>query len=119
MALRLVLLSFARDVGLRFNFPFVIGISFSCAAITAATTEAPPQRINRRGRIPEAQPALGTGHSTALSARRSQSFLDNLIASLGRTSADSRIASGFALMLSFVSRVATALNLSIRTEVDS
>jgi hypothetical protein len=40
----LVLLLFARDAGLRFDFALVIGISLSCAATTAATTEAPPQR---------------------------------------------------------------------------
>jgi hypothetical protein len=49
----LVLLLFARDVGLRFDFALAIGISFSCAATIAATTEAPPQRRSRRGRIPK------------------------------------------------------------------
>ena len=49
----LVLLSFARDAGLRFDFALVIGISFGCAATIAATTEAPPQRRSRRGRIPK------------------------------------------------------------------
>jgi hypothetical protein len=49
----LVLLSFARDAGLCFDFALVIGISFSCAAAIAATTEAPPQRRSRRGRIPK------------------------------------------------------------------
>jgi hypothetical protein len=47
------LLSFARDVDLRFDFALVIGISFGCAATIAATTEAPPQRRSRRGRIPK------------------------------------------------------------------
>ena len=79
-----VLLSSARDVGLRFAVALVIGISFSCAATIAVTTEAPPQRRSRRGRILKRRPAPGTRHSTALSARRSQSFLDNLIAGLGR-----------------------------------
>jgi hypothetical protein len=32
------------------------------------------------GQDPEAQPALQTEHSTALSSRKSQFFLDNLIA---------------------------------------
>ena len=49
----LILLSFARDAGVRFDFALVIGISFSCAATIAATTEAPPQRRSRRGRIPK------------------------------------------------------------------
>ena len=31
----------------------VIGISFGCAATIAATTEAPPRRTSRRGRIPK------------------------------------------------------------------
>jgi hypothetical protein len=31
----------------------VIGVSFGCAATIAATTEAPPQRRSRRGRIPK------------------------------------------------------------------
>ena len=39
----LVLLSFARDAGLCFGFAVVIGISLSCAATIAATTEAPPR----------------------------------------------------------------------------
>jgi hypothetical protein len=47
------LLSFARDPGLRFDFALAIGISFGCAATIAATTEAPPQRRSRRGRIPK------------------------------------------------------------------
>jgi hypothetical protein len=58
----LVLLSFARDAGLRFDFALVIGrISFGCAATIAATTEAPPQRRSRRGRIPKRsqRPELG------------------------------------------------------------
>jgi hypothetical protein len=80
----LILLSLARDAGVRFDFALVIGISFSCAATIAATTEAPPQQKKPAGQDPEAQPAPGTGHSTARSARRSQSFLDNLIAGLGR-----------------------------------
>src|SRR5262245_19570002 len=93
-----VLLSPARDVDLRFAAALVIGISFQCAATIAVTTEAPPQRSSRRGRLPKRMPAPGTGHSTALSARRSQSFLDNLIAGLGRLGAakdqtcDARIA---------------------------
>ena len=49
----LILLSFACDAGVRFDFALVIGISFSCAATIAATTEAPPQRRSRRGRIPK------------------------------------------------------------------
>ena len=49
----LVLLSLACDAGLRFDFALVIGISFGCAATIAATTEAPPQRRSRRGRIPK------------------------------------------------------------------
>jgi hypothetical protein len=73
------LLSFARDAGLRFDFALVIGISFGSAATIATTAEAPPAK-KPAGQDPEAQPAPRTGHSTALSARRSQSFLDNLIA---------------------------------------
>jgi hypothetical protein len=49
----LVLLSFVRDAGLRFDFALVIGISFGCAATILATTEAPPQRRSRQGRIPK------------------------------------------------------------------
>jgi len=40
----LVLLSFAGEAGLRFDFALDIGISFSFAATIAATTEAPPQQ---------------------------------------------------------------------------
>jgi hypothetical protein len=47
------LLSLGRDVGLRFAFALVIGISFKCAATIAVTTEAPPQQSSRRGRIPK------------------------------------------------------------------
>jgi hypothetical protein len=46
-----VVLSFVRGASLRFDFALVIGISFGCAATIAATTEAPPQRRSRRGRI--------------------------------------------------------------------
>ena len=58
----LVVLSFVRGAGLRFDFALVIGISFGCAATIAATTEAPPQRRSRRGRIPKRsqRPELGT-----------------------------------------------------------
>jgi hypothetical protein len=49
----LVLGSFAPDVGFRFHFALVIGISFRCAATIAVTTEAPPQQSSRRGRIPK------------------------------------------------------------------
>jgi hypothetical protein len=35
------------------DFVFGIGISFGCAATLAATTEAPPRRRSRRGRIPK------------------------------------------------------------------
>ena len=49
----LVLLPFTGDAGLRFDFDLVIGDSFGCAATIAATTEAPPQRRSRRGRIPK------------------------------------------------------------------
>ena len=48
-----LLLSFACDAPLRLDFALVIGISLGCAAIVAATTEAPPQRTSRRGRIPK------------------------------------------------------------------
>jgi hypothetical protein len=48
-----VSLSFARDARLRLDFALVIGISLGCAATIAATTEAPPQRTSRRGRIPK------------------------------------------------------------------
>jgi hypothetical protein len=47
------LLSFADDAGVRFDFALVIGISFGCAAIIAATTEAPPRLSSRQGRIPK------------------------------------------------------------------
>jgi hypothetical protein len=58
----LVVLSFVRGAGLRFDFALVIGISFGCAATIAATTEAPPQRRSRRGRIPKRsqRPELAT-----------------------------------------------------------
>ena len=49
----LVMLSVVRGAGLRFDFALVIGISFGRAATIAATTEAPPQRRSRRGRIPK------------------------------------------------------------------
>jgi hypothetical protein len=65
---------------LRFDFALVIGIPSGCTASIAVTTEAPHQLTSRRGQDPEAHPTLGTGHSTALFAQRSQSFLDNLIA---------------------------------------
>jgi hypothetical protein len=76
----LVFPSFARDAGLRFDFVLVIGISFGCAATIAATTEAPSQRRSRRGRIPKRSERPKTAHSTALSERKSHSYLDNLIA---------------------------------------
>jgi hypothetical protein len=58
----LVLLSFARDAGVRFDFALVIGISFGFAATIAATTEAPPRLSSRQGRIPKRsqRPELGT-----------------------------------------------------------
>jgi hypothetical protein len=58
----LVVLSFVRGAGLRFDFALAIGISFGCAATIAATTEAPPRRRSRRGRIPKRsqRPELGT-----------------------------------------------------------
>jgi hypothetical protein len=58
----LVVLSAVRGAGLRFDFALVIGISFGCAATIAATTEAPPQRRSRRGRIPKRsqRPELAT-----------------------------------------------------------
>ena len=49
----LILLSFSRDASLRLDVALVIGISFGCAATIAATTEAPPRRTSRRGRIPK------------------------------------------------------------------
>ena len=49
----LALLPFARDASLRLDFALVIAIFFGCAATIAATTEAPPQRRSRRGRIPK------------------------------------------------------------------
>ena len=42
-----------RDAVLRFKFAMAIGISFGSAASFAATTEVPPQRRSRRGRIPK------------------------------------------------------------------
>ena len=58
----LALLSLARDAVFRLDFVFGIGISFGCAATLAATTEAPPRRRSRRGRIPKRsqRPELGT-----------------------------------------------------------
>ena len=75
-----VLLSFARGAPLRLDFALVIGISFGCAATIAATTEAHLAKKPAGGQDSEAQPAPRTRHSTALSARKSQSFLDNLTA---------------------------------------
>jgi hypothetical protein len=46
---------------LRFDFALVIGISFGCAATIAATTEAPPQRTSRRGRIQKRSQRLEPG----------------------------------------------------------
>jgi hypothetical protein len=73
-------LLFARDAGLRLDFAFATGVSFGCAATIAATTEAPHQLTSRRGGISKAHRAPRTGHSTALSEQKSQSYLDNLIA---------------------------------------
>ena len=76
-------LSPARATGLRFDLVLVIAISFGCAATIAATTEAPPQRRSRRGRIPKRsqRPELDT---VPLCLREEASpFLDNLIAGLG------------------------------------
>jgi len=42
-----------RDAVLRLDLVLGIGISFGCATTIAATTEAPPRRRNRRGRIPK------------------------------------------------------------------
>jgi hypothetical protein len=62
LLLVLVLLSFARDAAVRFDFALVIGISFGFAATIAATTEAPPRLSSRQGRIPKRsqRPELGT-----------------------------------------------------------
>jgi hypothetical protein len=49
----LILLSFARDAGLRFDFALVIESPSVGRRPSAATTEAPPQRTSRRGRIPK------------------------------------------------------------------
>src|SRR5262245_47045110 len=75
-----VLLPLERDGVRRFKLDLFIGISFGCAASPAATTEAPPRLLSRRGRIPECAYRPGTGHTSALFARKSQSFLDNVIA---------------------------------------
>src|SRR6266571_6941903 len=63
---------------------FDIGILHCVGAASfAATTTAPPRPCSRRGRIPRASRAQN-GHSTALVADECQSFLDNVIASLGQ-----------------------------------
>jgi hypothetical protein len=58
-------------------------ISFGFAASFAATTEAPPRLLSRRGRDPGTRRSTGTGHTTALFAQKSQSFLDNVVAGFG------------------------------------
>jgi hypothetical protein len=60
-----------------------IEISFGFAAPPAATTEAPPRPLSRRGRDPGTRLSTRTGHTTALFAQKSQSFLDNVVAGFG------------------------------------
>jgi hypothetical protein len=48
-----VLLLLECDEVWRFELDLFIGISFGSAAPPAATTEAPPRLLSRRGRIPE------------------------------------------------------------------
>src|SRR5262249_13632393 len=65
---------------------FAIGIlhCVGAASFAAATTAAPPRPCSRRGRVPEDASRARNGHSTALFSNECQSFLDNVIASLGR-----------------------------------
>jgi hypothetical protein len=53
LLLVLVLLLLSHDAVLRLDFVLGIGIPFGCAATIVATTEAPPRRRSRRGRIPK------------------------------------------------------------------
>jgi hypothetical protein len=67
------------DLVSRFDFGFLIGISFVYAASIAAPPK-PHHGISRRGVIPKRCLSPGTERSTAPFAPRSQSFPDNLIA---------------------------------------
>jgi hypothetical protein len=78
-----VLLLLECDGVRRFELGLRIEISFGFAAPPAATTEAPPRPLSRRGRDPGTRLSTGTGHTTALFAQKSQSFLDNVVAGFG------------------------------------
>ena len=83
----LVLLSFVRNTGLRSDFVLAIGISFGCAATTAATTEA--HLGQQAGGAGSRSAAIDRNWSQyrSVCAGKSQSFLDNDIAGLGTSGA--------------------------------
>jgi hypothetical protein len=74
-----VLLSFSRDAHLRLDFALVIGIS---SVVQRPSPPPPKPHLSNKpaGQDPEAGPVPRTGHSTAQSEQKSQSYLDNLIA---------------------------------------
>jgi hypothetical protein len=71
------------SVSLAIGILHCVGAASFAATTTTTTTTAPPRPCSRRGRI---RGTLGArnGHTTALFAGECQSFLDNLIAGLGR-----------------------------------
>jgi hypothetical protein len=74
---------FANDAAVRFLADFDIKIlRFGSRRRRAATTEAPPRSISRRGRISGRLDARNVD-STAPSAAECQSFLDNVVAQFG------------------------------------
>ena len=78
----LVLLLFSRNAGLRFDFALVIGISFGCAAITAAPPK--PHLGHAAGGAPKAQFSPRAKDSTAPFSQICQSILSNLVAQLAK-----------------------------------
>jgi hypothetical protein len=59
---------------------FDIEILHSAQTASRRHHRSPTSANKPAGQDPEVQPSLGAGHSTALCAQKSQSFLDNLIA---------------------------------------
>src|SRR5215469_3286853 len=75
-----VLLLLVCDGVRRFALDLFIGISFGFRGVTRRHHRSPTSAIEPAGQDPGMCLSTGTGHTSALFARKSQSFLDNVIA---------------------------------------
>src|SRR5262245_35445923 len=75
-----VLLLLECDGVRRFALGLCIGISFGFRGVLRRHHRSPTSAIEPAGQDPGMRLLTGTGHTSALFARKSQSFLDNVIA---------------------------------------